>query len=162
MPGREDTELNIRLLTTTRVFASRAVGDITRKDCRMLIVTCREKGLKITTVRGIVRTLSTVLSQAVEDELLPANPALQMGKYLKRGDDPEAEPDPFTGDEVEHLLAVADAQCPKLYPLPARESSSPSPGRRLADLRTAEAARGAATKRGEGSPLRPAARACRP
>ena len=58
-------------------------------------------------MRGIVRTLSTVLSQAVEDELLSANPALRMGKYLQRGDEPEPKVDPFTREEAEHVLAVA-------------------------------------------------------
>jgi hypothetical protein len=47
-----------------------------RADCRELVTRCRAKGLKVRTVRGVVRTLSTILSQAVEDELLPANPAL--------------------------------------------------------------------------------------
>ena len=74
---------------------------------RDFVASVREKTLKITTVRGIVRTLSAVLSQAVEDELLPANPALKMGKYLRRGDEPEPEPDPFTREEVEHVVATA-------------------------------------------------------
>jgi hypothetical protein len=38
----------------------------------------------VATVKGILRALSTVLSQAVEDELLMANPALRMGKYSTR------------------------------------------------------------------------------
>ena len=48
------------------------VGSLTRADCRLLITSSREKGLKLTTVKGIARTLSTLLSQAVEDEKLPA------------------------------------------------------------------------------------------
>ena len=51
-----------------------------------------------------------VLAAAVEDELLPANPALRLGKYLRRGDDPEAQPDPFTREESERLVATA-AEC---------------------------------------------------
>ena len=90
----------------------RPIGAITRKDCRDLVATVRDKTLKITTVRGIVRTLSAVLSQAVEDELLSANPALKMGKYLQRGDEPEAEPDPFTREEVEHVVATAREHFP--------------------------------------------------
>ena len=75
----------------------------------------RDKTLAITTVRGIVRTLSAVLSQAVEDELLSANPALKMGKYLQRGDEPEATPDPFTREEVEHVVATAREHFPEWY-----------------------------------------------
>ena len=88
----------------------RQVSSIGRADCRELIVRCRAKGLRINSVRGIARTLSAVLSQAVEDEFLPANPALRLGKYLRRGDEPEAEPDPFTRQEAELLVAVA-AEC---------------------------------------------------
>ena len=48
---------------------SRRVFALRRADCRELVTVCRAKGLKVGTVRGIVRTLSTILSQAVEDEL---------------------------------------------------------------------------------------------
>ena len=72
--------------------------------------------MKATTVRGIARTLSTILSQAVDDECLPANPALKLGKYLRTADDPEPALDPFTKDEAAHLLAVARARFPDWYP----------------------------------------------
>ena len=60
----------------------RPITDLRRADCRDLVTACRTKGLKVTTVRGIARMLSTILTQAVEDELLPANPALRLGRYL--------------------------------------------------------------------------------
>ena len=68
------------------------------------------------TVRGVVRTLSTILTQAVEDELLPANPALRMGKYLRQGDEAEPEMDPFTRGEASHLVAVAREKLPEWHP----------------------------------------------
>jgi integrase len=68
-------------------------------------------------VRGIIRTLSTVLSQAVEDELLPANPALRMGRYLRRGDEPETPIEPLTRAEAVRLLAAAKTHYPRWYPL---------------------------------------------
>jgi hypothetical protein len=45
----------------------------------------------LNTVKGIARTLSAVLSQAVEDEKIAANPALRLGQYLRRGDEPKTE-----------------------------------------------------------------------
>jgi hypothetical protein len=72
-------------------LGQRAIGDLRRADCRDLVTACRTKGLKATTVRGIARTLSTSLTQAVEDELLPANPALRLGRYLRTADDAEPE-----------------------------------------------------------------------
>jgi integrase len=98
------------------MLGSRLVASLRRADCRTLVTICRAKGLKATTVRGIARTLSTILSQAVEDELLPANPALRLGKYLRSADDPEPVVDPFSRDETTHLLTVARNQFPEWYP----------------------------------------------
>jgi hypothetical protein len=61
------------------ILGARPIAAVGRKDCRELITTVREKGLKIVAVRGVTRTLSAVLSQAVEDENLSANPALRLG-----------------------------------------------------------------------------------
>ena len=90
----------------------RAVSDLRRSDCRDLVTACRTKGLKVTTVRGIARTLSTILSQAVEDELLPANPALRLGRYMRTADDPEPDIDPLTREEAAELVRVARARFP--------------------------------------------------
>ena len=81
-----------------------------------MIATCRAKGLRTGTLQGINRALSTILTQAVEDEILPANPALRMGKYLRQGDEPIYEPDPFTKDEVGHILSVAREHFPEWHP----------------------------------------------
>lgn len=92
------------------------ISDLSRRDCRHLVEQVRAKGIKIATVRGIVRTLSTVLSQAVEDELLSANPALSMRKYLRRGDEPEEAVDALTREEVTHLVETALRYFPAMYP----------------------------------------------
>ena len=97
-------------------LASRQVGLLRRSDCRDLVTQCRTKGLKASTVRGIARTLSTILTQAVEDELLPANPALRLGRYLRSADDPEPIIDPFTRDEAAHIVAVARQRFPEFHP----------------------------------------------
>jgi integrase len=98
------------------LLGSRPITVVTRKDCRELIARVRASGLRVTTVRGIVRTLSTVLSQAVEDEYLSANPALSMRKYLRRGDDPEPVIDPFTREEAVDLAETAREYFPDWYP----------------------------------------------
>jgi integrase len=98
-------------------LGSRAVTSIRRRDCRDLIGECRGKGLRIATVKGILRALSTVLSQAVEDELLMANPALRMGKYLRQGDEPKREIQPLARPEIVHLLAAAKEHFPRWHPL---------------------------------------------
>lgn len=105
---------------TTHVWpalGARPVTSIRRRDCRDLIGRCRAKGLRVATVKGILRALSTVLSQAVEDELLMANPALRMGKYLRQGDEPKREIQPLTRPEITHLLAVTKVHFPRWHPL---------------------------------------------
>ena len=94
-----------------------SVADLKRTHCRELAAACRAKALKLATVRGIVRTLSTLLSQAVEDELLPANPALRMGRYLRQGDEPKAAIQPLTREEAALLLSTAGVHFPRFYAL---------------------------------------------
>jgi hypothetical protein len=65
-------------------LGSRRLRELARADCRELITNARSKGLKLNTVKGIARTVSSMLSQAVEDEKLAANPALRMGRDATR------------------------------------------------------------------------------
>jgi len=51
-----------------------------------------------------------------QDELLPANPALRLGRYLRSADDPEPVIDPFTRDEAAHVVAVAWRRFPEWCP----------------------------------------------
>jgi integrase len=91
------------------------VGSIARAHCRELIAKCREKKLKVTTLYGIQRTLSAVLSQAVEDGLLTANPAFRMGKYVRRGDESRREITPFTKAEAERFLKIVERKFSDFY-----------------------------------------------
>src|SRR6266849_5123637 len=88
------------------VLGPKPVAALKRADCRELMATCRAKGLKVASMRGVNRTLSAVLSQAVEDALLPANPAFRMGKYLRDGDEAPIETHPFTAEEAQTFLAT--------------------------------------------------------
>lgn len=98
------------------VLGRRPIGTLARRDCPDLVTVARGKGLKLNTVRGIARTLSTVLSQAVEDEKLPANPALRMGRHLRRGDEAKTVIQPLTRDEAAHLVSVAREHFPRWHP----------------------------------------------
>jgi integrase len=109
-------ELNLRLHIVPAI-GGMAVSEIRRKVCRDLIGHCVAKGLKLASLRGVSRTLSAVLSQAVEDELLPANPAFRMGRHLRLAEAPVAEIRPLTADEARLLLTTARTVCPAFYPL---------------------------------------------
>ena len=98
------------------LLGDRPLTAVSRADARELIISCRKKGLRLNTVKGIARTLSAVLSQAVEDEKIPANPALRLGRHLRRGDEPKHEVQPLTRDEAGHLVAVAREHFPRWHP----------------------------------------------
>jgi integrase len=99
------------------VLGATPVPALKRADCRDLLVACREKSLKPASMRGVNRTLSVVLSQAVEDALLPANPAFRMGKHLRAGDELPAEIQPLTRVEAHALLEKAETLFPAYWPL---------------------------------------------
>jgi integrase len=97
-------------------LGSRPISSINRRDCRELVASLRLRSLKINTVRGIARTLSAVLSQAVEDEKLPANPALRLGKYLRPGDEEATEIQPLDAAQAALLVATAERHFGRWYP----------------------------------------------
>ena len=99
------------------VLGDMPVSALTRATCRDLMTACRTKGLKLASLRGVNRSLSAVLSQAVEDAILPANPAFRMGKHLRAGDELPTEIKPLTRDEVQTLLGTADHVDPDYAPL---------------------------------------------
>ena len=80
-----------------------------RRDCRELIAACRAKGLGTGRLDGNRSRAEHDPDEAVEDEILPADPALRMGRYLRQGGEAVYEyPNP-SSDGVTHLLAVMRA-----------------------------------------------------
>jgi integrase len=60
--------------------------------------------------------ISGVLNKALDDEIIPGNPALNLGKVLpKRIVDQDI--DPLTADELYHPLNIAQNRFPRHYPL---------------------------------------------
>lgn len=96
------------------------ISKVTRAEVRKLLSALKLKGLQPKTVTGVIRTLSTLLSEAVEDGKLPANPALRPGRLQRRMRDPNApkreEIDPFTRAEVDLLTETAARHYPEWHP----------------------------------------------
>ncbi len=93
------------------------LADIRRTDVKAFIIELREKGLARSTISGIVRTLSRVLSEAFEDEKVVANVALRPGKHIRHANEPKKIPiDPYTREEVALLLRAAREHAPEWYP----------------------------------------------
>jgi integrase len=97
------------------ILGTHGVNTICRADCRHIVTEARTKNLKLNTVKGIARTLSSLLSQAVEDEKLPANPALRMGRYLRRGDEPKPVVQVLSREEAALLVETAQREFPRWH-----------------------------------------------
>lgn len=99
------------------VFGAKGIGAINRADMRALIAACRDKKLSPKSVENISRTVSSVMTQAVEDGLSPGNPAFRLGKHIRQGDHIKPEIKPFTREEAAAFLAAALEKAPREYPL---------------------------------------------
>ena len=105
-------ELNLRRHVRP-VLGTKPVAAIGRADCRLLLAACRTKGLSPKTLEHIGRTLSSLLSHAVEDGHLSANPAFRLGRYDQKADHPTPRIQALTPAEVQRFLAVARQQTPR-------------------------------------------------
>ena len=99
------------------ILGAKSLAALERADCRALIVACREKGLSPKSLENICRTLSSVLTQAVEDKVLAINPAFRLGRYYRKADYPKPEIRPLTREEAAWFLAQVQEHAPREYPL---------------------------------------------
>jgi integrase len=84
------------------------LSDITRREVRGFELKLRAAGLSEINIRKHVRILSSVLSEAVEDELIESNPVLGRGRGRHRskakGGASKPRVDPFDGAELTKLF----------------------------------------------------------
>lgn len=99
------------------VLGAKALSSVTRGDCRALVAVCREKGLSRKSIENVGRTLSSILSQAVEDSILQANPAFRLGRYYRTGNEITPEIRPLTRAEASLLLQTARQHASREHPL---------------------------------------------
>ncbi len=99
--------LNARLIPE---LGTRPLGSLTRRDVKALRDSLRTKGLSAVNVRKHLRILSSVLSEAVDEELLQVNPALGGGRRRRRSKEKQVrrQQDPFTHDELATLFTTAE------------------------------------------------------
>jgi len=73
--------------------------------------------LRATTISASALTpLQGCLSAAVEAGLVPGNPAARLGRFVRSDVLPQDRQDPFTREELSHLLATAEREMPEWYP----------------------------------------------
>jgi integrase len=85
-----------------------------RGPIQELIAVKSEAGFSRSTLRNILAPFREMLNHAVEDRIIPSNPAARIGKRLSRlkNDKEGQRVEIFTESELKHLLATADQGCP--------------------------------------------------
>ena len=105
-----DYEGNVRLYLKP-AFGDRALDKIARADIKHLALALRCKGKKPKTARKVIGTLSAILSEALDDNLVATNPALGLRKIYRSPDFADGglgkDVNPLTRGELAHLLATA-------------------------------------------------------
>jgi integrase len=84
------------------VFGKKRLDEITRKDIKDFVINKQNEGLAANTVRICRAYLSSVLTQAVDDEIIQVNPAASTGRYIKKQDS-KKHVNPFTWEESIYL-----------------------------------------------------------
>ncbi len=93
----------------------RQIDQIARTEIKDLIYTKLKDGLAPATVTRIKALISGVLSHALEDGLISANPASRLGRQIK-GKDRKADVNPLTREEAKALLETVAEHYHRYYP----------------------------------------------
>ncbi len=103
-----ETSFRLRILPA---LGSKQLDQLTRVDIKDLALTLRQQGKSARNVRKTIATLSSLLSEAVDDGHIEANPAARLGKLFRspefREGDVRRAVNPLTREELAHLLHTA-------------------------------------------------------
>lgn len=98
------------------VFGKLRLDEITRRDIKAFVIEKQNSGLAPNTVRILRAYLSSVLTQAVDDELIPINPASNTGRYIRKGETASKRISPFTWEEKHQFEEAVKEHFPRYYP----------------------------------------------
>jgi integrase len=97
------------------VFGDKRLDEIERKDIKHFILEKRAGGLSANSVKLILSYFSSILSEAVDDEHIPINPATGVRKVIGKGD--PVEINPLSAEELNTLLETGEKHFPNHYPM---------------------------------------------
>jgi len=98
------------------VFGKTTVNEINRFMVKRFLMKKITDGFASSTVTHMKNAISGTLNLAVDDEILPVNPAHNIGKiFIKQN--PKPKVDPFNIDELATLLGTYQIHFPRHYPL---------------------------------------------
>lgn len=98
------------------VFENVKVTDVTRGKIKHFLLVKINEGYAKSTVSHLKDLVSGVLNKALDDEMIPANPALKLGKIIKRKDK-KASINPLSADELRNLVDTVSERFPEHYTL---------------------------------------------
>ena len=99
------------------VFSDLKVTDITRGKVKDLLLSKINKGYAISTVVHIKNVISGVLNKALDDEMIQANPAQQLGKGFLKAKDRKGDVIALTSEELKQLMDTVSEHFSEHYTL---------------------------------------------
>jgi integrase len=96
-------------------LSERPLDQITRAEIKEIIFDKLRAGLSPKTVTNIKGLISSILSHAVEDELIAINHAMRMGKFIKNKDR-KSNVNFLTREEAQLFLEAVGKHFPRYYP----------------------------------------------
>jgi integrase len=98
-------------------FGHKQLDEISKKDVKDFLSEKRQGKLALNSLRNIKRCFSSIMSEAVDDEIIPDNPVLKAGKILKKKKEEVEEIRALTWEEKNLLEDTIQKHYPKHYPL---------------------------------------------
>jgi len=99
------------------VFKDHKVTHITRGKVKSFLLDKMNQGKAVSTVKHYRNCVSGVLNLAIDDEIIKANPAKQLGKGFLKTEQLGKDIDPLTSDELTALLNAVSEHFPEHYTL---------------------------------------------
>jgi integrase len=98
-----------------QTLQDKPVDQIARPELRELVIAKQKEGLAPASVARIKALISVVLSHALEDGLIAANPASRLGRLIKVKER-KADVNPLTREEARAFLGAVQTHYPRYYP----------------------------------------------
>jgi integrase len=110
-----------------KTFGDLKLSDVQKPHVKALVGAKRAAGYKANSVRILFATLSAMLNEAADDEIIAASPVAVPGKSIRaltgngkkkqRADDDDTEAaNAMTADQLHAFLTMAQQRSPRLYP----------------------------------------------
>jgi len=99
------------------VFSDLKVTEITRGMVKDFLLGKNNNGYKKSTTNHMKNVISGILNKALDDETIPVNPALNLGKNFLKTKDETQNISVLTSDELKHLLDTVKQKFPRHHTL---------------------------------------------